>query len=249
MLLRPFAAMDELKSAHADGRQFVADHLRALRGWIRNLTDSAALVKARKLSAFDGAEEDALRLIRGLTGRFPALARVNEALLRKVHAENARQFGAAALAFEMEFLLAVQEVLEGGTRATALVGIAYQQVLGNAYDPAAALVMVAKSASTENAATTPVFHGLIASLADTLERPGMWREPYAGFREARTTATAEMVLTIRDGLVALEAVQVPGLSMSSLIRDEIKQTERKGQEFSGLVFLLNQRVEALRSGR
>lgn len=262
VLMLPFESLSGLQvPPPADGSRFVQIYLLHSADRIRRIADNEGLSAARKLSASQGAEEDALRVLAGLSDRRPALRRVNPGLLRKVHLENASQFGSAALRYELEVLGAVRSSIEGllgGAAAPAglgtKAGLAFQELLNHAYDPGSALVMIAKTMQNENPGVQGTFLGLIESIADKLERPAMWRDPFIAFSEANTrqSETARIVEIIAEGLRQLQYLKVPGFSLDSSIREEIKQIARglplPPNEASALLYGLQNRIQTLRAG-
>jgi hypothetical protein len=264
VLWRPFESLTALNSPPADGARFIQFYLLGCADRIQHLGAVEALTTARRLTVSQGDEEDALRALAGFSDRRPVLRRVNPAMLRKIHLENARDFGEAARYYELEVLRAVQSAIEGlvvaSTQGAAQVdsdtkaGIAFQRVLNHAYDPGSALVIIAKSVQNENPAAQGAFLGLIESIADKLERPAMWRDPFDAFPESNAlrSETGRIVRTISEGLRQLFYSKVPGLSLDVALRQEIKQSARgmalQGSEASALLFGLQNRIQKLRAG-
>ena len=193
----------------------------------RQIAEVAILVAARNLVASAGAEEDALRELLNLRPRYPALVRINSVVLRVVHQRNSDRFGAAAARYEFEVLSSIQQALETAVApgiapqragAPPSPGIAYQQMLDAAYDPAAALVVVTNSASRETMAVQGTFHPVIAGLANTLDQPIMWRDPFASFREERPTATRGIIMTIRDVLMRMDQLKAQSVALGNWLR-------------------------------
>ena len=256
VLLRPFQSISALRSPPADGMRFIQLYLLHTADRVRRAANNEGLQTARKLSASQGAEEDAIKLLTALGDRRPALRRLNPGLLRKVHLENASQFGESARRYELEVLRVVQNAIElmvsaSAPTSTTKAGIMFQQVLDHAYDPASALVMIAKSASNENPAIQGTFLNLIESIADKLERPAMWQDPFLAFAQAnhQQSETAMVVQIIADGLRQLYYLKVPGFSLDTVLRDEIKQNARAVPlppgDASALLFGLHNRIQLL----
>jgi hypothetical protein len=228
-LMRPFDTIGSFRSILIDGRHFVHDYLLRCYSFTREIAESRVIEESRRHAASAGAEEDALRELAKLRGRFPALARINAARLREVHDANAKEFGAAAERFEAGILESVLLVLQNvaaeapaGHRAP-VPGIAYQQMLSAAYDPAAALIVITNRASRETLGHQAAFYPAIASIADTLDRPGMWRDPYDKFREERQTATGAVIGDIRTTLLGLDGLKGRSILFGDYIREEITQ--------------------------
>ena len=226
-LMHPFDTIGSFRSVLVDGRHFIHDYLLRCYSFTKDIAESRIVEESRKHSASAGAEEDALRELAKLRGRYPALARINAAQLRDIHGANATEFGAAAQRFEAELLatllLALENVVAApppGQRAPS-PGIAYQQMLSSAYDPAAALIVVTNSASRETLAHQGAFHPTIAAIAETLDRPGTWREPYDAFHEQRKTTTGTIIGEIRASLAGLDGMKGRSILFGDLIRDEI----------------------------
>ena len=127
-------------------------------------------------------------------------------------------------------------------------GIAFQQMLNAAYDPAAAVVVITNSASREATAVRGTFQPLIAGIADTFEQPMMWKDPFADFHEERETATGKMIMTIREMLTRMEILKGQSLSFASWIRGEIAQKTVRPQTdaaFGSMLHLLHARVQQM----
>jgi hypothetical protein len=239
-LMHPFDTIASFRSVLVDGRHFVHDYLLRCYSFAKDIAESRIVEESRKHSASAGAEEEALRELAKLRGRYPALARINAAQLREIHSANATEFGGAAQRFEAELLGSLLLVLESvaaappaGQRAPS-PGIAYQQMLSSAYDPAAALVVVTNSASRETAAHQGAYHPTIAAIAETLDRPGRWREPYDAFHEQRPTATGTIIGDIRSSLLGLDGLKGRSILFADLIRDEI--THKSGGSHAQTVY-------------
>src|SRR4051794_6890556 len=212
-IMRPFDTIRSLRSGLVNGQHFLHDNLLISFSRARAMADNSELKSARAYSASSGAEEDALRFLSAMSSRYPALRRVTPDALRTAHSLNAERFGKASERFEFELLWAVQQALEravtpagAGPAAgrTPSVSIAFQKMLGAAYDPAAALVVIATSTFKEIPAMQSAFHTVLVKIAETLDRPGMWKEPYSGFNDVRTSNTREIVETIRKALGAID---------------------------------------------
>jgi len=258
-ILRPFDTIKSLRSAYVDGEHFVQDYLLHSYSLTRQVAEKPVLVEARKYSASAGAEEDALRELAALRPKYPSLARLNAALLREIHLRNSDEFGDAATRYEIELLSAVGEALEAAFAApaapagrpvrTASPGIAYQQMFNAAYDPAAALVVIVTSMARETASAQGVFHPLIAAIAETLDRPGMWREAYAGYREDRHTKTGEIITSIREVLTSLEVLKAQGVMMGTYVKNELAQKSRAQQgqdDYGAMLHLIHTWLQQMR---
>ena len=229
-LMRPFQTISSLRSGLVDGQHFIHDYLLQIDGLAREIARSRILADSRMHVATAGAEEDALREFSKLKTRLPALARVNATVLRDAHQKNAERFGGAAAHYETEFLRAVLEALEAvvaptpAPRRDASPGIAYQQMLSAAYDPAAALVVITNSMSRETMAHQAAFHSIISALADTLDKPGMWRDPYTNFGDDRAAVGTRTVIDgIRAGLLGMDQLKARSGYFAMFIRNEIAQ--------------------------
>jgi len=252
-ILEPFETIRSLQSGVADGHHFLYDYL--LHGYsiAKNIADAFTGLAARDLSASAGAEQDALREIGKLSAQYPALRRVNAQGLREAHLQNALRFGSAARRFEVEVLKTVQQALEsavapGATRAgaqTAVPGIACQQMLAAAYDPGSALIVVVDRVSGEAAPAQSAFYPVIIGIAQTLDRPAMWRSPLEAFRESRPTATGAVIAKIRDVLARIEAFKAQTSVFAALVKNEIAQKAHSpgsGETFGAMLHLLHARL-------
>ena len=222
------------------------------------MADTPILITARKLVATSGAEEEALREIANLRFRYPALTRVGPPLLREVHLRNSDQFGDAAARVDFELLSAVQESLESAAAPVAArpagamrssPGIACQQMLAAAYDPAAALVVIANSMSRETPLVQPIFHSVILQIAQTLDRPGMWQDPYATLRKDRPSATGKIVSDIRDMLRRIDLLKMQSTTFATLIKEEIAQKARSPQAesvYGPMLHVLHAQLQRMR---
>jgi hypothetical protein len=252
----PFETIRSLRSGFADGQHFLHDYLLHSYSIAKNIADAFTTLAARSLSASAGAEQDALRDIGKLCAPYPALRRVNAGMLRDIHLRNASQFGAAARRFEVEFLRTVQQALEAavaprGARAsaqTASPGIACQQMLAAAYDPGSALVVVVDRMSGEATPAQSAFHPVIVGIAQTLDRPAMWKSPFDAFRESRATATGAVIGKIRDVLARIEAFKAQSSVFAALVKNEIAQKGRApsaDDTFGAMVHLLHARLQQM----
>ena len=252
-ILAPFETIRSLRSGLADGQHFLYDYL--LHGYsiAKNIGDAFTELAARGLSASAGAEQDALREIGKLSAQYPALRRVNAPALRDIHLQNASRFGSASRRFEVELLKAVQQALElavapRAARApaeTAVPGIACQQMLAAAYDPGSALVVVVDRMLGEAAPAQSAFHPVILGIAQTLDRPAMWRSPFEAFRESRPTATGVVIRKIRNVLARIEAFKAQTSVFAALVKNEIAQKGRSpgsGETFGAMLHLLHARL-------
>lgn len=215
---------------------------------------------ARQLVATVGAEQDALKEISRLRNQYPALAQVTGDRLRRIHTSNSTQFGAAAKRYGVEFLKAVRESLEvavapdhAGPRhpRTASPGIAYQQLIDAAYDPAAALIVVASNVARENIQAQRAFDAVIVSLAGTFDQPAQWDDPFTTFAENRPTNTGKIIVLIRNVRLQLKYMKTPGFSLERWIAAEIAKTAQGGSpriaaECGAMLHLLHQQLQRMR---
>jgi hypothetical protein len=252
-ILAPFETIRSLRSGVADGQHFLHDYLLHAYSIAKNIGDAFKELAARGLSASGGAEQDALREIAKLSAQYPALRRVNAQGLRDIHLQNASRFGTAARRFEVELLKTVQQALEsavapGATRAaaqTAVPGIACQQMLAAAYDPGSALIVVVDRMSGESLPAQSAFHPVILGIAQTLDRPAMWRSPFDAFRESRPTATGIVIRKIRDVLARVEGFKAQTSVFAALVKNEIAQKAHSpgsGETFGAMLHLLHARL-------
>jgi len=257
-VLRPFETLRSLKSEHVDGRTFLHDYLLATYTFALNLAETRELRTARDLSASAGAEADALRLLSTQGRRYPSLLTITPDVLRSAHLHNAERFGAAVARYEVQVLSTVQQALERAVAPAAprphsgispTPGIAFQQMLGSAYDPAAALVVIATSAFAEIPQIQAAFHAVILRIAETLDRPGMWREPYLGFSELQKTKTGEIIGTIRTALRWIDQRGEQSKALAFMIGREIStapHTAATEAAFGGMLHLIHMRLQQLR---
>lgn len=257
-IMRPFETIRSLRSPVIDGQQFIYTFLLHSYSLAKQLAEMPVHAASRKYVASAGDEHEALRLIGALRGRFPSLARVSAALLREIHVQNSDLYGDAAARFETEALRALQQALEiavapANTPPAPMTpeprpGIAFQQMLNAAYDPAAALAVIADSVSSESSAVQSRFHGVIVALAETLDRPGMWRDPYTAFHEERPSTTGSIVNGIGDALRQLESLKSPGVTFSNWIKDEIANHARSAQaeaDYGSMLHLVYARLQQI----
>ncbi len=256
-LMCPFESMRSLRSPMVEGQHFIHDYLLHSYSMAKEIAGLPILAEGRKLVASAGAEEDALRELLRLRPQYPALVRINSAALRAVHNRNSDRFGAAVARYEFEVLSAIQQALEvavtpaGGpprvTGKAASPGIAFQQMLESAYDPAAAVVVITNSASRETTAGQGTFHSVIAGIADTLERPMMWRDPFANFREARPTATGRMITTIREMFMRMDLLKARSLALEVDTREIAQKTDPSQTDavFGSMLHLVHTRVQQM----
>jgi hypothetical protein len=260
--MRPFETMRSLRSPIIDGQHFVHDYLMHSYSMAKQIAEGPILGAGRKLVASAGAEEEALRELLKLRLRYPGLVRINSAVLRDAHQRNSDRFGAAVTRYESELLCAIRQALETAVAPPAAQsrraatpaspGIAFQRMLDAAYDPAAALVVVSNSASRETTAVQGTFQPVIAGVADTLERPIMWRDPFASFREERPTATGRLIITVRDALMQMDVPKAQSVTFGSWIRQEIAQKTRPPQTdavFGSMLHLIHARQQQMGGGR
>lgn len=263
-ILRPFDTIRSLRSAHIDGQHFLQDYLLNSYSLVRMQAEAPVLIAAREFVASAGAEEEALRELKSLSMRHPALMRVTPSVLREIHTQNSVKFGNAAERFEIEVLRAVQHSLEAAvaprgappprTGASPSPGIAYQQMLDAAYDPAAALVVITNSMSRENPPLQGAFQPLIFRIAESLETPGMWKEPYANSDKERLspagkTVTGNTITGIRDVFMKLDYLKGPSMAFAAWIRDEIARNARSpgaGAGYGAMLHLLHGQLQRTR---
>lgn len=183
--MRPFQSLCSLRSPDLDEGHFVYDYLLHCYSLAKKMGEAPAMVMARRFVATANAEENTLRELTRMRPRYPSIARLTASMLRDIHVRNSDQFGTAANRYERELLTLVQRSLEAAlvpigskpsTASTPAVSIACQQMVGASYDPAAALVVIANSMSTESVPTQGLLHSTIIGIVDTLDRPAMCRE-------------------------------------------------------------------------
>ncbi|MEZ5353185.1 MAG: hypothetical protein R2762_11160 [Bryobacteraceae bacterium] len=256
-ILQPFETMRSLRSPGVNGQVFVPVYLPQTYGLAQQWAGSPALIASREFTASEGAEEDALREIAKLRARFPALANISASLLRTIHDQNARRFGEASRRFERELLAAVLQALEAAAGGAAMTagptaspGIAYQQMLAAAYDPAAALVVITTSMARESIGQQGAFCPVIAAIAETLDRPALWKEPYRGYRAHTLTPTGTLIERIRDALLRMEWLKGPGAGLSTILGAEIARNAkgpRASADCGPMLYLIHQKVQQLRA--
>src|SRR5947208_4867078 len=96
-----------------------------------------------------------------------------------------------------------------------MASIACQQMLNAAYDPAAALIVVTNSMLMEAQTIQGALHGPITCIADTLDRPAMWREAFLTFREIRDSAAGNIIGGIRDVLTKIELLKAQSMTFTA----------------------------------
>lgn len=257
-VMRPFDVIASLQSPHVSGQYFIYDYLLHSYSLAKQTAESPALTAARRFAATASGHESAQRLLASLRSRYPSLTRVSGAMLQTIHTQNAEQFGAAVTRFELEFLTALYQALEktmaaNGPKAPGFApnpGIAYQQMLDSAYDPAAALAVIASSAAREDPAVQGQFHGVVVAIADTLDRPGMWKDPYLNYRGGAASATGGAVQAIGDALLQLDSLKAPGVTFTVWARDEIANHARASSpktesDFGAMLSLLYRHLQQM----
>src|SRR5262249_16112436 len=151
-----------------------------------------------------------------LASRYPVLRGITPSILHDIHTRNAERFGAASKEYEIEVLLAVHKALEKAVaptglppaaRATRGPGLAFQHLLDTASDPAAALSVITSSMASEQPGVQSNYQAVIVGIAETLNRPGAWKEPYNGFRENRRTNTGETITNIGNALLRMDGLK------------------------------------------
>ncbi|MEZ5399417.1 MAG: hypothetical protein R2729_07085 [Bryobacteraceae bacterium] len=254
-ILRPYETFASLQSPLANGRLFLQDYLLNSYSFTRDLATRSVLREARRYVA-TASDEDTVRELAKLRSWPPVLARVTPELLRGIHRTNADRFGAAAAGYEAEVLLAIQMAIEnasfsppaGRTRVPRGPGLAFQHMLSTAYDPAAALTVIVNLMTREPSGIQPNFRSVVVRIVETLDRPGMWREPYAEFREDRPTPTGEAVSAIGKVLLRMEALKPQSILIKKWIADEIAQKADSGAEtvFGPMLHLLHTRLQQMK---
>lgn len=256
-IMHPYDTVASLRSELVDGQQFIHEYLLHSYSFAHDLSRNPLWSSARRYVSMPGAEQETLRELKNLSSRNPALARITPVLLRNIHNRNSDRFGAAAAEFEMEVLRVIREALEKAValagaprdvRPTRGPGLAFQHMLDTSYDPAAALSVITRSMTTEQPGIQSNFHPVIFGIAETLDRPGMWKEPYLGFREMRSTGTGEAVKDIGSLLLRLDGMKAQSLLLAKWIADEIEQKKRTaGAEavYGSMLHLLHARLEKI----
>jgi hypothetical protein len=128
-------------------------------------------------------------------------------------------------------------------------GVAYQRLIDTAYDPAAALVVITSSMVREQPSIQGHFHPVIFGIAETLDRPAQWREPFARFQERWNSGTDRIVALTRDALFAMYFLKAPGLSIAHWIREAILQHARTpgaDQDYGAMLHLVENHLQKLR---
>lgn len=121
-------------------------------------------------------------------------------------------------------------------------------MLNAAYDPAAALVVVTASMARENPSIQALFHKTIVGIAETLDRPAMWKDAFTAFREDRVSATGNLVGGIRDVLGQMDVLKAQSLPFAALISDEIGRKTRPPHTdsvFGGMLHLIYARLQQM----
>jgi hypothetical protein len=104
--------------------------------------------------------------------------------------------------------------------------------------------------SGEAAPAQSVFHAVIVGMAQTLDRPAMWKSPFEAFRESRTTATGAAIGKIREVLGRIEAFKAQSSVFAALVKNEIAQKRRSpgaDETFSAMLHLLHARLQQMES--
>jgi hypothetical protein len=93
------------------------------------------------------------------------------------------------------------------------------------------------------------FHGTVAAIAETFDRPAMWGDPYIRFRENRPSNTGSQIGVIRRVLTRIDLRKAQSISLAMLIKDEITQKGRLPQTESTvgpMLHLLHARLQQMR---
>ena len=257
---RPFEIIKAMRSADADGQHFVHEHLLCTYSFLRRATYTPEFRAAREFSA-TGGMESTLRVLAEIRERFPRAASVTGAQLRALHDRNSAEFGAAATRFEIAFLRTVSRCLEtllrSGDTPTAShagtnPGIVYQQMFDDAYDPAAALRVVADSRLRETPNSRGVIDRWIGGVVETLTTPPLWREPYRALpaygKTLPSTAAERIIHTIGSALLRLDSAKTRGLSLTMTMTNELLSNGRQRsadleRKFGALLSLIHQRLQ------
>ena len=259
-ILHPFETIRSLPSPDVDGGHFLHSYLLHTYSVVKQAVENHELDMARQLVATAGADQDALKELSRLRNQYPAFAQVTSDRLRQIHTSNSTQFGAAAKRYEVEFLKAIMESLQAAVAPdqagprhprTASPGIAYQQLIDAAYDPAAALVVVASNVARESIPGQRAFDAVIVSLAETFDQPARWDDPFTTFAENRPTNTGKIIVLIRNVRLQLKYMKTPGFSLERWIAAEIAKTTqgappRIASECGAILHLLHQQLQRMR---
>jgi hypothetical protein len=268
-ILRPFETIASFHSPDVNGELFLHDFLPLSYTMARQIVADVIWRTARTLVAKPGDEEELLRDLAKLKARFPVLMRVDAAKLRDAHLRNATQFGLASARFEWECLNALLESLTAAVNAAARpdagVGaltkssspiIGFMSMMDAAYDPAAALVVIAKAASAEGMMEQGAIQKLIVAVSDSIDRPAVWREPYLAYRESRTTQTGETIGRIRAVLDQFPQVKIKGQTFLLQMQAEVTNPQKgrlKPEEWTGvfgsMIHLLYARIQQIGAAR
>jgi hypothetical protein len=258
-VLRPFEIIRSLHSADVDGQHFLHDHLVSTYSFLRGAVESHDAARAFVAT---GGMESTLRALSELRPRFPRAAAVTAAQLRALHDQNSSEFGTAASRFEIAILDTVQDCLEGlvsarrsGTPARfgMAPGIVYQQMFDAAYDPAAALRVVADSRGRESASSRGVIDQWMGRVVDTLDTPPRWREPYQALptyaKDSGPSAGPERTIhEIGLALLRMESAKTRGLSLTTTLRNELLSNHRTmspplERQFGAMLSLIHGRLQ------
>jgi hypothetical protein len=123
-------------------------------------------------------------------------------------------------------------------------------MIAAAYDPAAALVVITDSASQEPAPAQPNFHRTIAAIADSLDKPATWKDPYENFRESRPTETGKKLELILEVLRRMDLLKAQSSTFTGTIANEIRHkatTPNAAEKYGAMLHLLHMRLQQLRT--
>ncbi len=257
-ILSPFEIIGSANLSRGTGRDFIQRYLLHTHNLAKELADRAVLRTMRRFSASEGGQDDALRELGKLAGRYPRLASLNPGVLHGIHVKNSTAFGAATRRYEVALLTELRQSIEAtlaGRRSTSPrnSGIAFQQMLDAAYDPAAALVAITLSMYNETTQLQGAFLPVILDLVEALDRPGLWKEPYKNFRESKTTATGALIHEIGLAQLNLDSMKAPGSLFTSNLSDEIAagprfQPQQTQSEYGEMLHKLHQHLQRLGGG-
>ena len=259
-VLRPFLRIRDLCSPEANGEDFLNTHLLHTFSMAHGIAHAKTLVAARTLVA-TGTVDEADRALTSLRTRFPALKPITARALRAVHDRNAEQFGNAAQRFEMTFTVAIRNAVQAAIAGRALqprsredanASMAFQRLVGSAYDPAAALRLLVARLATEAASSQGALQNFIVRAAEAIDRPTFWRNPFLDLQAKDPAASIRTITSVKDKLLDLYALNSRGMNFSLVVQTEIEQvaaeaTPEVRATYDGMLYLLHRRVQQLQS--
>lgn len=257
-ILAPFETLAQLRSEELQGEDFVNDYLLHAKTLAKNLAEDEFWLATRSIVATSHDEDDVIKELRKLQLQFPSIPVINNEVMNSTHLANAREFGEASEEYERDFLIAMREMLTAvATDAPSdltpvlTAHIAFQKIVNTAYDPAAAMVAIAKQAMLEDLLDEPATLDLIAALGQIIVRPNphQWHAPYEVYRLHKTSHTQKLAQSIHQTLQRRDLLSMHGQNLLRVVRSEMTEkdvvgisAEDRKKQYGYMLHLVNQRI-------